>query len=201
MSEIFVYLDYIGTFAFATTGASIAGRARFDFFGMLFLAFLTAVGGGTTRDLIIRSEVFWTVNPIYLYIVFIATLSTFFLKNFYKRQLSLLLFLDTLGVGVFVVIGTHKTLLSGFNNETALIMGTVTAVLGGIIRSAFSKEASILSNKELYASVAGISALLFIVLKGFDLNVNYCAMAALLSTFLIRYMAIKYKIELPAFKD
>ena len=112
MSEVFNIIDYVGTFVFAITGASIAASIKFDFFGMLFLAFLTAVGGGTVRDLIISEPVFWTQDPIYLYLIFVATFSTFFLKSFYEKQSSLLYFLDTLGVATFVVIGTQKTLLN-----------------------------------------------------------------------------------------
>lgn len=201
MNEVFNYIDYIGTFAFAITGASIAGKLRFDFFGMLFLAFLTAVGGGTVRDLTISQTVFWTIDPVYLYLIFIATLSMFFLKKFYEEHANLLLFLDTLGVGMFVVIGTHKTLLQGFNSETAIIMGTTTAVLGGILRSAFSKEFSILVNKELYATVAGSAALLFIGLRKLSVDANYCAVIVISFTLLLRYTAIKYNIKLPSFKD
>lgn len=201
MSEIFNYIDYVGTIVFAITGASIAGKAKFDFFGMLFLAFLTAVGGGTVRDLIVADKVFWTLNPLYLYIIFFSTLSTFFLLHFYEKQASLLLFLDTLGVGTFVVIGTNKTLSYGFNIETALIMGTISAVLGGILRSAFSKEFSILSNKELYATVAFMASLCFVITKSIGIDSNLCAVIAIIVTFILRYGSLKYKIELPIFKD
>jgi len=108
--NLFNFIDYLGTFVFAVTGASIGGNSRFDFFGMLFLAFLTAVGGGTVRDLIISESVFWTLNPIYLYIILLGTISTFFMLNFYEKQKSVLLFLDTLGLGFFVVVGTQKLL-------------------------------------------------------------------------------------------
>ncbi len=164
MSEFFTYVDFIGTVVFAITGASIACRLKFDFFGMLFLAFLTSVGGGTVRDLIIAQPVFWTEKPIYLYLIFLSTVSTFFMYKHFERKAPLLLFLDTIGVGTFVVIGTYKTLNLGFNIETALIMGTISAVLGGILRSAFSHEHSILANKELYATVAAMGSLIFITL-------------------------------------
>ena len=72
MNEILTLIDYVGSFVFAITGATIGGKSNFGFFGMLFLAFLTAVGGGTVRDLIIGEPVFWSVNPIYLYIIFIT---------------------------------------------------------------------------------------------------------------------------------
>ncbi|POB13540.1 MULTISPECIES: trimeric intracellular cation channel family protein [Pseudomonadati] len=201
MTNEFIYIDYLGTFAFAVTGASVGGKSKLDLFGMLFLAFLTAVGGGTVRDLIIAEPVFWTKNPIYLYIIIIATLSTFFMRKFYERQSSLLLFLDTLGLGFFVVIGTQKTLLLGFNNETSLLMGVVTAVLGGILRSAFSGELSILYQKELYATVAAISSVVFIILSQIDFDPLYPALAVMITTFVLRYGAIKFGLKLPTMKE
>lgn len=201
MSEAFHYIDYLGTFVFAITGASIGARFGFDFFGMLFLAFLTAVGGGTVRDLIMGQVVFWTMNPVYLYIILISTLSTFFLVPFYEKKTSLLLFLDTLGLGTFAIIGTQKALIHHFNTETSLIMGTMTAVLGGILRSAFSKEFSILVNKELYATVAAISSFIFIILRRFYIEPNTSAAIVIVCTFAVRYLAIKYKILLPSFKQ
>lgn len=198
MSEVFNIIDYVGTFVFAITGASIAASIKFDFFGMLFLAFLTAVGGGTVRDIIISEPVFWTQDPMYLYLIFIATLSTFFLRSFYEKQSSLLYFLDTLGVATFVVIGTQKTLLLNFNMETAFIMGTISAVLGGILRSAFSGEFSILSNRELYATLAAAGALCFIGLKVLQLDLNLCAILTIIFTFVFRYIAKKHGIKLPA---
>lgn len=197
----FDIIDYLGTFVFAVTGASVGSKSKFDLFGMLFLAFLTAVGGGTVRDLIIADSVFWTLQPVYLYIILLATISTFFMYKFYEKNAALLLFLDTLGLGFFVVVGTHKTLSLGFNNETALIMGTISAVLGGIFRSAFSGELSILYQKELYATVAAISSLLFIVLSRHQVDYVYGAIAAIACAFIVRYTAIKNGWRLPAGKN
>ncbi|MEC7277673.1 MAG: trimeric intracellular cation channel family protein [Bdellovibrionota bacterium] len=197
IQDVLISIDFIGTFVFAITGASIGGKSNFDFFGMLFLAFLTAIGGGTIRDLIIGEPVFWTTEPTYLYLIFLAALSIFFLMKIYERWARLLFFLDTLGVATFVVIGTHKTLELGFNSETALIMGTISAVLGGILRSAFSKEYSILYKKELYATVAAAASLLFIILRksGLSLDLSIPIVIALTLTF--RYLAVRFKIQLP----
>ncbi|WP_417353658.1 trimeric intracellular cation channel family protein [Flavobacterium alkalisoli] len=201
MKEVFIIIDYVGTFVFAVTGASIAVKSKFDFFGMLFLAFLTAVGGGTVRDLIISQKVFWTVNPTYLYLIFIAALMTFFLSKKFEKTAALMLFLDTLGVGAFAVIGTHKSLIHGLNGETAFLMGVVTAVLGGILRSAFSREQSILIKRELYASVAAISSFTFIMLRKFDVDAYISGYIVILVTIIIRYASIKFKILMPSVKD
>lgn len=201
MSDFFSLLDFIGTFVFAITGASIAAKMRFDFFGMLFLAFLTAVGGGTVRDIIIDSPVFWTQDPNHLYLIFSATVATFFLLRFIEKQHRFLLILDTLGVATFVAFGTHKTLLKGYNIETALIMGTISAVLGGILRSAFSSEHSILSNREFYATLAASASLVFILTNiTLGLSENICASITIVFTFMMRYLVIKYRLLIPTSK-
>ncbi len=201
MTTGFEYLDFVGSFVFAITGASIAAKEKFDFFGMLFLAFLTAVGGGTVRDLIIQSQAFWTINPAYLYLIFLATLSTFFLKSFYERSAKFLFFLDTLGLGTFAVIGTHKTLSMWFNLETSLVMGTVSAVLGGILRSAFSKEHSILINRELYATIAALVSLVYIGLVKLEVSSLLCASLSIMTAYLVRYLAIKFRIKMPSLEN
>lgn len=198
MSELFSPIDFLGTFVFAVTGASVGAKAKFDLFGMLFLAFLTAVGGGTVRDLILGETVFWTASSTYFYIILAATFSTYFLLQVYETMSSLLLFLDTLGMGMFVVVGTHKTLALGLNVETALIMGTVSAVLGGVLRSAFSGEFSILRNKELYATVAAASSLVFIYLSQTAMDWNLKALITIGFAFALRYGALKLGIKLPA---
>src|SRR5690606_11272676 len=116
------------------------------------------------------------------------------------RNRNLLMFLATLGVGMFVVIGTHKTLMHDFNTETALIMGTISAVLGGILRSAYNKERSILVNKELYATVAAISSLICILLSKANVDLNLSAIVVIIATCLVRYLSIKYKVHLPTIK-
>ena len=189
--------DYIGTFVFAVTGASIAAKSNFDFFGMLFLAFITAVGGGTVRDLIISQPVFWSVSPQYLYLILAATISTFFLKSFYDKRASVLLFLDTLGLGIFVVIGSQKTILAEFNNETVLLMGIISGVLGGILRSVFNSEVSILFKKEVYATVAALTSIIFLILTRYEIPQVYCTLISVASCFVMRYGAIKYNVHLP----
>ena len=161
MTDVLSIIEYLGTFVFAITGASIAVKSDFDFFGMLFLAFLTAVGGGTVRDLILDQPVFWTAQPQVLYIIIFATIVTFFFRMFSERASKLIFFLDTLGLGLFVVTGTQKSLSVGSNYETALLMGIITGVLGGILRSIFNSEVPIIFKNEVYATTAAISSLIY----------------------------------------
>lgn len=197
MSDIFIGVDYIGTFIFALTGASIAAKSDLDFFGMLFLAFLTAVGGGTVRDIILDQQVFWTMNSIYIYIILIATIISFFSKGVYEKYRGLLLLLDTLGLGLFVVSGTQMALHLGSNYITAIIMGVISGILGGILRSVFSSEVPIIFKKEVYATTAALSSILFIFLRSAGISELTSTSLTLSFCLCFRYLSIKFNLHLP----
>ena len=197
MTDVLFIIEYLGTFVFAITGASIAVKSDFDFFGMLFLAFLTAVGGGTVRDLILDQPVFWTVQPQVLYIIIFATIVTFFFRMFSERASKLIFFLDTLGLGLFVVTGTQKSLSVGSNYETALLMGIITGVLGGILRSIFNSEVPIIFKNEVYATTAAISSLIYMGLTFSSLSQQLNTFITIVMCLIIRYASVKYNIHLP----
>jgi uncharacterized membrane protein YeiH len=197
MTDVLFIIEYLGTFVFAITGASIAVKSDFDFFGMLFLAFLTAVGGGTVRDLILDQPVFWTAQPQVLYIIIFATIVTFFFRMFSERASKLIFFLDTLGLGLFVVTGTQKSLSVGSNYETALLMGIITGVLGGILRSIFNSEVPIIFKNEVYATTAAISSLIYMGLTFSSLSHQLNTFITIVMCLIIRYASVKYNIHLP----
>jgi uncharacterized membrane protein YeiH len=197
MKELIILLDYVGTFAFAVTGASVAAKSDYDIFGMMFLAFLTAVGGGTVRDIILGLPVFWTISPTSLYIIVGATFLTLFFQIFFKKIRSIIFFWDTLGLGIFAIIGSQKALMMNTNIETAIIMGTITGVLGGILRSVFSNEVPIIFKKEVYATTSAISSVLFISMFKLDISYYVNITVTILSCILIRYASVKFNIHLP----
>lgn len=191
-------LDYIGTFVFAITGASVAARSQFDFFGMLFLAFLTAVGGGTVRDLILDQAVFWTINSTYLYIIIAAAFISLFFKYFYEKATQLIFLFDTLGLGLFAIIGTQKALSLNATIETVLIMGVISGVLGGILRSVFNNETPIIFKKEIYATTAAISSgVYYLLTQQVGLKNFTASLIALAICLIVRYGSIKFNIHLP----
>tara|TARA_Y100000768_G_C23987171_1_gene689642 strand:+ start:3479 stop:4078 length:600 start_codon:yes stop_codon:yes gene_type:complete len=198
MDSLFISIDYLGTIALAITGASIAAKIRMDLFGLGFLAFITAVGGGTMRDIILNQPVFWTLNPVYIYIIVLVTPLVFLIRSKIERITKILFFIDTLGLGFYAIVGTQKSLILGFNYPVAILMGITSGVLGGIIRSLFSQEVSILYKKELYATVAACASSLYLVLKIYDVNEFLAVIITLLVSSLARYMAVKYKITLPS---
>ena len=197
MKELIILLDYVGTFAFALTGATVAAKSDYDFFGMLFLAFLTAVGGGTTRDIILGVPVFWTISSISLYIILSATIVTLFFKSYIWKHHSVIFFCDTVGLGIFAIIGTQKAMLMNTNIETAVLMGMISGVLGGILRSIFSREEPIIFKKEIYATTAAIGSILFISFYKLDISYYFNISITLLSCILIRYASVKFNFHLP----
>jgi uncharacterized membrane protein YeiH len=197
MEILFMWVEYIGTFVFAMTGATIAAKADYDFFGMLFLAFLTGTGGGTLRDLIIDQPVFWTESPTPIYIVIGATILCLFFQKLFNKLSKTLFVFDTLGLGLFAVMGTQKSLTNGHNIITALIMGVITGVLGGVLRSIFSKEEPIIFKKEIYATSAFLASVSFVVFNYFSISNFIATSCSILLCLVIRVWSVKYNIHLP----
>jgi len=192
-----LYLDYIGTFVFALTGSSIAIKSNFDFFGIVFLAFITATGGGTVRDLILDRIVFWTVNSIYFYLILSAAIVMFFLSKPISKIKNCLFLLDTVGLGTFAVIGVQISLAAKVNYESCIILGLISGVLGGILRSLFNKEVPIIFTKEVYATCAILSSVSYLLLTLQGVNQLLSSFISIFICLLFRLLAVKYKFSIP----
>lgn len=193
------YLDFLGTVVFAITGLLAARRKHLDLFGAIVIAMVTAIGGGTLRDLIIGEPVFWTQNDIYIYIVVFTTLAFFFLARFRRLPVKLLLFLDALGLAVFTVIGTQKAMQLGFSDPIAIMTGVMTGVVGGMIRDVLVDEIPLVLRKEIYATASFIGASILLLLMHNDVSQELAIVVSIFITIVLRVSAIVYKIELPVF--
>jgi len=193
------YLDLVGTAVFAITGLLAARRKELDLFGAIVIAMVTAIGGGTLRDLIIDVPVFWTQNDIYIYVVVIAALLLFFLARFRRLPIKLLLFLDALGLAVFTVIGTQKAMALGFSDPIAIMTGIMTGVVGGVIRDVLVGEVPLVFRKEIYATASFVGASIFLVMVHFSVDTDIAVVLSILITLMMRVWAIMYNIELPVF--
>lgn len=158
--EQFLYaLDLIGTFVFGISGALAASRKRFDWFGAVVLSFVTAVGGGTLRDVLIGSTpVGWMIDLNYLYLIIFSVIISILLKNYLLKLSKIFFLFDTIGIGVFTVLGLQKTLDFGLSPLVAIIMGTVSAVFGGVIRDVLSNDQPLIFRKEIYATACLLGA-------------------------------------------
>lgn len=196
---MFYLLDIIGTLAFAISGALTAINKKLDLFGVLTIAFVTAVGGGTLRDLLIGSTpVAWMLSLNHVYtILFGFLVSALFWRKLDRLRVSLFLF-DTIGLGVFTLIGIEKGIMAGLHPVICVALGTMTACFGGVIRDILCNEIPVLFRKEtFYATVCILGGIVFFVLRQTALPPNLVYGLSSVLIIVLRLMAVKFKWYLP----
>lgn len=196
--SILILLDYIGTMVFAMSGVLTAAEKRLDLFGAMFIGVVTAIGGGTTRDLLIGvTPVTWLSMPIYLYLILGAILvAMLFRKVLIKWRRTLFIF-DTIGIGVFTIIGLEKALAIGVNPGVAVLMGVTSAVVGGVIRDTLTNEVPLIFQREIYATACIAGALVYLLLRyaGLDPALNQLLTAGVIIA--IRLLSIRFNWSMP----
>src|SRR5680860_136180 len=197
---IFYVLDILGTIAFALSGALVAMNKKMDPFGVFVIAFVTAVGGGTLRDILIgRQPVIWMTDITYVFListfVFIAII---FRKKLKYLQKSLFLF-DTIGLGIFTITGTEIGINAHFHPVISIALGTMTASFGGVIRDILCNEVPILFRKEIYATACIFGSIAFIILHHLNIDKTIVYISTTFIVIAIRLVAVKYKLSLPTF--
>lgn len=198
---MFHLLDIIGTMAFAMSGALTAMHKKLDPFGVFIIAFVTAVGGGTLRDVLIgRTPVGWMMNLQYVYVIILGFfLAIIFRKKFDKLRTSLFLF-DTIGLGVFTLIGLEKGITTGLHPVICVALGTMTACFGGVIRDILCNEIPTVFRKEIYATICIFGGIVFFVLRKLNLEDDVLYLVTSVVIISIRLLAVKYKWYLRAFE-
>jgi uncharacterized membrane protein YeiH len=200
---MFYAIDILGTIAFAISGVLVALNKRMDPFGILIIAFVTAVGGGTLRDLLIGdTPVSWMKNMTYVYVIFGSTVFAVVFKNKidYLRK-SLLLF-DTIGIGLYTVVGIEKGISAGLNPIICVSLGTMSACFGGVIRDILCNEIPVIFRKEIYATACIVGGFSYFLIKKLPIDIDLAFVIAGLIVILVRLLAIKFKISLPSlYKD
>lgn len=186
--------------AFAMSGALTAMHKKLDPFGVFIIAFVTAVGGGTLRDVLIgRTPVVWMQDLQYVYVIILGFgLAILFRKKFDKLRTSLFLF-DTIGLGVFTLIGLEKGIMTGLHPVICVALGTMTACFGGVIRDILCTEIPTIFRKEIYATICIFGGIVFFALREFDLNKDVLYLVTSVVIITVRLMAVKFKWYLPAF--
>ncbi len=196
----FSFIEQIGTVAFAMSGALTAMSKKFDPFGVFIIAFVTAVGGGTLRDVLIgNTPVSWMLNFQNVYLIILAfSLSIVFRKKFDKLRISLFLF-DTIGLGVFTLIGVQKGVDVGLESVICIILGTVTACFGGVIRDILCNEIPVVFHKEIYATICILGGVEYFLLKELPLTKDVILTITMLTIIVVRLLAVRFKWYLPSF--
>lgn len=194
-------IDYLGTFAFAISGIRHAASKRFDWFGAYVVGLVTAIGGGTTRDLFLGVTPFWMVQPSYLIITGIALLFVISFGRWVVRLNYTIFLFDAIGLGLFTVVGIEKALTIGFEPWIAIMMGMITGSVGGVIRDVLINQVPLILRKDIYAMASIFGGIIYLVLDYFNCHHVATQTVTLVSVIVIRVVAAHYHIGLPTLKE
>lgn len=192
------FLLYTGTFVFALTGALKARANKMDLLGGMVLAFATAYGGGTLRDLLIGIQVGWMNDNIPLLLVITAGIVVFLFKNNIGGFEKTIFFTDAMGLGLFTAGGIERSLLNGISEPYSIVLGVMSATFGGLLADLLSgRQPSLLQKGELYATASAVGGVVYLILKHLQININITLAVCVATVVLIRIISRKRKIELP----
>lgn len=196
---MYYLLDIFGTIAFAVSGVLIAMNKKMDPFGILIIAFVTAVGGGTLRDILIGvTPVSWMKDMNYTYVILFSTVLAVLIKQkIYYLRTSLFLF-DTIGIGLYTVVGVEKGISAELHPIICVALGTISACFGGVIRDILCNEIPIIFRKEIYATACILGGFSYFALKNLPVDDNIIFLASGIIVIVIRLIAVKFKIALPS---
>ena len=193
-------IEYIGTIVFAISGIRLAAAKGFDWFGAFVVGFVTAIGGGTVRDLLLGVTPFWMLSPAYLWCTLLGMIVVFiFNRQLVRLDLPFFIF-DAIGLALFVVIGIEKTLDLKYPFWVAIVMGTITGIVGGVMRDNFINETPLVFRKEIYALACVMGGTVFAACYYFHLGHEVSELSAAGTVLITRILAIKFHWHLPKMK-
>ncbi|MDD2438053.1 MAG: trimeric intracellular cation channel family protein [Massilibacteroides sp.] len=200
MIDFITACDYLGTFAFAISGIRLASAKHFDWFGAYVVGVVTAVGGGTVRDILLNATPFWMEQPSYLVISGLALLYVIAFRKYLIRLNNTFFTFDAIGLGLFVVVGISKTLSFGFPMWVAIVMGTITGSFGGMTRDILINEEPLVFRKDIYALACVFGGIVYYICLQLSVDEAFTQFFAAVSVFIVRVIAVKYHISVPALK-
>ncbi len=202
--DLITVVDVLGVIAFSISGVLAAIRKNMDVFGILIIAFVTSVGGGTIRDVLIDADVIWLREMVYVYAIIATTIFAIaFRKKLNYLRKSLFLF-DTIGIGLYTVVGIEKGLSVDLNPVICIAFGTMSACFGGVLRDILCNEIPVIFQKEIYATPCIVGGLVYFLLLEFNIPQPIVFISAGLVVILVRICAVVFHIQLPrinSFKD
>ncbi|WAC48863.1 trimeric intracellular cation channel family protein [Asticcacaulis sp. SL142] len=196
------WLNLAGTVVFAVSGGLVAARKNLDIISFILVGTITAIGGGTLRDLLLGvSPVGWVGAPHILWICLISAALTYFVAHIIELKHRWLLWADAAGLALFAVVGAEVALAHGTSGMVAIGMGVMTATFGGIIRDVLCQETSLVLQQEIYATAAVIGAGSYVVMTAWLQVDRPLAVAIAFGTgFIIRALAIVFRLSLPGYR-
>jgi uncharacterized membrane protein YeiH len=198
---IWYLTDLVGTSVFAISGAlsALSKKMYHDLFGIFFIGFLTAIGGGTLRDIIMGAHpIAWIRDPNYLIVIIISVIIAVLCRRWWLGTLRRpLLIFDTIGIGIYTILGMQKALNAGVNNWAAMLLGVISALFGGVIRDTLVNDLPLIFDRQLYATACLAGAVLYQIgwSLNLDPNLNFIVSAGVIT--LVRLTAIRKGWALP----
>jgi uncharacterized membrane protein YeiH len=190
-------LDYLGTFAFAVSGALKAVRKEMDLFGLIVLAVVTAIGGGTIRDVMLGVRPFWFTNPNYILLSLLAALAVFALYRFVSAHETALLWFDAVGLGAFTVIGASHGMEHGLGLAGTVVLACLTGIGGGLIRDVLAADIPVVLRKEVYASATILGAVIYWLMRRYGVPLGFATPVAMVIVTAVRLLSLHYGVGLP----
>ena len=199
-SNVLNIIDILGTFAFAVSGAFSAMERKLDPFGTLIIAFTTAIGGGTLRDVLVGNvPVNWLNNEVAIIVILLGAVLTMLFGSFLKQFTTSLFLFDALGLGLFTIVGIEIGIKYQLGPGVCIALGTITACFGGVIRDVLLNKVPLIFQKEIYALACVIGGSSYYLLLQLGLQADVSKIICILFIFFIRAVAVRYKLELPRF--
>lgn len=195
--SLFLIIDILGTIAFAVSGALTAMKKQMDLFGIFIIAFVTSVGGGTLRDVLIDANVAWMRDLTFVYVIIAATVLTIiFRKKLGYVRRSLFLF-DTIGIALYTVVGVQKGIAADFPPLICIALGTMSACFGGVLRDILCNEIPVIFRKNIYATACILGGIVYFLLLKTSLTEDIIVIIAGSVVISIRLLAVTFNLSLP----
>jgi uncharacterized membrane protein YeiH len=191
-------IDILGTFAFAVSGVFSAMERKLDLFGVLIISFVTAIGGGTIRDVLVGNfPVNWLQNDTTIWVILISAICTILFGSYLKHLNTALFLFDALGLGLFTIVGIEVGLKHHLSGGICIALGTISACFGGVLRDVLLNKVPLVFRKEIYALACIIGGTVFYFFYKWHLNTDMTRIACILLIFAIRVIAFRFNLSLP----
>ena len=193
-------IDYVGTFAFAISGIRLAAAKQFDWFGAYVVGLVTAIGGGTMRDLLLGVTPFWMSQPSYLVVTGVALVFVMAFRKYVVHMNNTIFIFDAIGLSLFVVVGIERSLDAGFPFWVAITMGMITGSIGSVTRDILINELPLIFRKDIYALACVFGGFVYLGCYKLGAGEVFTEVATALSVILVRIVAVKFHISVPVLK-
>ena len=192
-----ILIELLGTFAFAISGIRLASVKQIDWFGAYIVGLATAIGGGTMRDLLLNITPFWMLDAKYFITTGVALIATLLFKDKLLKMGSTLFLFDTIGLGLFTIVGITVSLNAGLPFWVCIVMGTITGCVGGVTRDVLLNEVPLIFRKDIYALACIAGGGVYFICSYFNLPTNIIEIIAASTVIILRLVSVRFHLKVP----